>query len=154
MFKKILVPLDGSRPAHDACKKALELAKIHNSDVEIIHIISFSEEYVPYTIDSGAEETLSPPDWISEYIDTIHEHNEKMLAETLKTAKKTAPNLNFTTNLLHGQPGKQIVTRAEEGGFDLIVIGSRGLSGIKELVLGSVSHRVVNDSKVPVLVVK
>ena len=154
MFKKILVPVDGSRPAHDACKKALELAKIHSSDVEIIHIISFSEEYVPYPTDSGAEETISPPDWINEYLDKVHEHNAKMLAETLKNAKRMAPNLNIATNLLHGQPGRQIVTRAEEGGFDLIVIGSRGLSGIKELVLGSVSHRVVNDSKVPVLVVK
>lgn len=154
MFKKILVPVDGSRPAHDACKKALELAKIHNSDVEIIHIISFSEEYVPYTTVSGAEETLSPPEWISEYIDKVHEHNAKMLAETLKNAKRMAPNLNIATNLLHGQPGKQIVTRAEEGGFDLIVIGSRGLSGIKELVLGSVSHRVVDDSTIPVLVIK
>lgn len=154
MFKKILVPVDGSRPAHDACKKALELAKIHNSDVEIIHIISFSEEYVPYTTDSGAEETISPPDWINEYIDKVHEHNEKMLDETLKVAREIAPELNITTNLLHGQPGRSIVSRAEEGGFDLIVIGSRGLSGIKELVLGSVSHRVVDDSTIPVLVIK
>lgn len=154
MFKKILVPVDGSRPAHDACMKALELAKIHNSDVEILHIISFSEEYVPYTTDSGAEETISPPDWINEYIDKVHEHNEKMLDETQKVAREIAPELNITTNLLHGQPGKSIVSRAEEGGFDLIVIGSRGLGGIRELVLGSVSHRVVNDSKVPVLVVK
>ncbi|UCD44620.1 MAG: universal stress protein [Candidatus Bathyarchaeota archaeon] len=154
MFKKILVPVDGSRPAHNSCMKALELAKIHDSDVEIIHVISFSDEYVPNTADSGAEETLSPPDWINEYLDKVREHNEKMLAETLKAAREVAPGLNITTNLLHGQPGRQIVTRAKKGGFDLIVIGNRGLSGIKELVLGSVSHRVVDDSSIPVLVIK
>jgi nucleotide-binding universal stress UspA family protein len=58
------------------------------------------------------------------------------------------------SKLLIGKPGDIILSEATQGAFDLIVIGSRGLGGFKEFVLGSVSHQVVNESKIPVLVVK
>lgn len=158
MFKKILVPIDGSKHAHNALKTALELAKIHESDLEILHVTSFSEEYAPTGLEStmGAtsEETTSPPEWISEYMAKARENDEKMLSQASKDAETLYPNLKITAKLLWGRPGKTIVSEAEEGRFDLVVIGSRGLGGLAELVLGSVSHQVVNESKTPVLVVK
>jgi len=59
-----------------------------------------------------------------------------------------------TSKLLMGRPGEVILSEAAQGAFDLIVIGGRELGGFKEFVLGSVSHQVVNESKIPVLVVK
>jgi len=158
LFKKILVPIDGSRQAHSALKTALELAKIHMSELEILHVTSYSEEYTATRSESGvdlmSEESASPPEWINEYIAKVRENDEKMLSQALKNAENLYPKLKITAKFLWGRPGKCIVSDAEEGGFDLVVIGSRGLGGISGLVLGSVSHHVVKESKIPILVVK
>jgi nucleotide-binding universal stress UspA family protein len=77
-----------------------------------------------------------------------------MLSEALKEAKGMGLEEKATSMLLIGNPGDAILREAAKGGFDLIVIGDRGNSGLKEFVLGSVSRQVVNQSKIPVLVVK
>ncbi|MNY55760.1 Stress response protein NhaX [compost metagenome] len=65
-----------------------------------------------------------------------------------------AEGLNATVELLQGSPAEVILNYAKEQGVDVIVIGSRGLGGIREFVLGSVSHNVVQSARIPVLVVK
>jgi nucleotide-binding universal stress UspA family protein len=55
---------------------------------------------------------------------------------------------------VEGKPSDKIVEGEKERKFDVIVMGSRGLSGISEFLLGSVSHRVVNDAECPVFIVK
>lgn len=65
-----------------------------------------------------------------------------------------AEGLNATVELLQGSPAEIILNYAKEQGADVIVIGSRGLGGIREFVLGSVSHNVVQSARIPVLVVK
>ena len=153
MFEKILVPIDGSKPSYDALLKALELGKIHGSEVEILHIMTFSEDIPDESIKTTGKAD-SPPDWIDDYMTKVRKNDENMLNNALEHAKTMVPDAKITTKLLIGSPRNEIILEAERGGFDLIVIGSRGLSGIKEVVLGSVSHQVVNESKVPVLVVK
>ncbi len=157
MFKKILVPIDGSRHAHAALKTALELAEVHGSMLEILHVTSYSEEYASMGPEPGADDSevpASPPEWIDEYMAKLRENDEKMLGQALKDAEKLYPRLEIKTRLMLGRPGKSIVSEAEEGGFDLVVIGSRGLGDLAGLVLGSVSRHVVNEAKIPVLVVK
>jgi nucleotide-binding universal stress UspA family protein len=56
--------------------------------------------------------------------------------------------------LLRGHPGMKIVQYAKDEGFDLIVMGNRGLSGISRFVMGSVSHYVVDHAQCPVIIVK
>jgi nucleotide-binding universal stress UspA family protein len=153
MFKKILVPIDGSKPSYDALLRALKLAKIHGSEVEILHVTTFSEDLPAETSMTKAEPN-SPAKWIDDYITKIRKNDENMLNNALMYSRTIVPAVKITTKLLIGLPENEIIMEAERGGFDLIVIGSRGLGGIKELVLGSVSHKVVNDSKIPVLVVK
>jgi nucleotide-binding universal stress UspA family protein len=156
MFRKILVPIDGSKHAHTALKMALELAEVHGSGLEILHVTSYSEGYA--RTGSGADElsedSASPPEWIDEYMAKLRENDEKMLSQALTDAKKLHPELDITSKLLLGRPGRSIVSEAEEDGFDLVVIGSRGLGSLAGLVLGSVSQHVVNESSTPVLVVK
>lgn len=65
-----------------------------------------------------------------------------------------AEGLNATVELLQGSPAEVILAYAKEHTVDVIVIGSRGLGGIREFVLGSVSHNVVQSARIPVLVVK
>ena len=100
------------------------------------------------------QESATPTEWITEYMENIRQNDENMLDSALKYARKFAPNVTITTKLLTGRAAENILIEAEEGNFDLIVIGCRGLGGFKELVLGSVSHSVVNGSKTPVMIVK
>jgi nucleotide-binding universal stress UspA family protein len=157
MFRKILVPIDGSKPAHDALETALNIAKIHESVVEILHVISYAEEYLPimpYPSEGEIMDTYVPPKWITEYSDNVRALCKELMNTALKQAKIITPDVNVSTKLLEGSPSREIVREAEEGDFDLIVIGSRGLSRLQELFLGNVSSYVVNNSKIPVLVVK
>ncbi|MFQ6064459.1 MAG: universal stress protein [Candidatus Bathyarchaeia archaeon] len=62
--------------------------------------------------------------------------------------------MNVSTKLVEGRPSERIVEVAKEGKFDVIVMGSRGLGGIKGFFLGSVSDRVADEAACPVLIVK
>ena len=65
-----------------------------------------------------------------------------------------APKLKVSSKCLDGRPGRKILERADDGNFDMIIMGSRGLGGMGGLLLGSVSRVVVHGAKVPVTVVK
>ena len=72
-----------------------------------------------------------------------------------KAKKKSAQNgILFYDEVVYGDSGPKIVQFAKDKKFDLIVIGSRGHSGVKELFLGSVANGVVHKTKVPIMVVK
>jgi nucleotide-binding universal stress UspA family protein len=157
LFEKILVPIDGSSQAHDALIQGLEIAKIHGSEVTILHVITFSEKYIPYMSTEESmppQESMTPPEWVLEYMENVRKNDEKMLKETLKHAKSVAPNVKITTKLLTGRAADTILAEATKENYDLIVIGCRGLGGFKELMLGSVSRNVVNGAKIPVLIIK
>jgi nucleotide-binding universal stress UspA family protein len=98
--------------------------------------------------------TLKPPIWLGTYSKELKKSSKKMLSEVLENAKKKKRNLNILTKLLDGRPAYRIVEEANDGHFDLIVIGNRGLGGITGFLLGSVSDRVVDNAKCPVLIVK
>ena len=152
MFQKILVPIDGSNPAHNALANALQIARIHGSEVEVLHVMTFTEDLPKVPDKSGKNE--APDSWIDDYMTRVRKKDNKMLGDAVEEAKALGLSDKVYSKLLIGKPGSIIIAEASQGGFDLIVIGNRGLGGFKELVLGSVSHQVVNESKIPVLVVK
>jgi nucleotide-binding universal stress UspA family protein len=86
--------------------------------------------------------------------DELKSAHHKMLSKALERAKGLKPSLKISTELREGRPADQIVMAAEEGGFDLIVLGHRGLGKVKEFFLGSVSDRVADEARCPVLIVK
>ena len=80
--------------------------------------------------------------------------HEIILEKALKKAKRVKPKLKVSTMLCEGRLSDKIIEAANEGKPDLIIIGSRGIGGIKEIFLGSVSDRVADESKCSVLIVK
>lgn len=152
IFHNILVPIDGSKPANDALAKALQLAKIHGSTVEVLHVMTFTED-IP-TEDENSGKNKIPSAWVEDYVTRVKMKDERMLSEALDDAEKMGLAGKVTSKLLIGKPGDTILREAASGEFDVIVIGSRGLGGLKEMVLGSVSHQVVNESKIPIVIVK
>lgn len=71
------------------------------------------------------------------------------IEEKLKVNK-----LSYKIKILHGEPGPTIVDYANKGRFDLVIVGSRGLNSLQEMVLGSVSHKIAKRVQCPVLIVK
>jgi nucleotide-binding universal stress UspA family protein len=139
MFKRILLASDGSDHSVRAAKKAAELAKL-NADSEIT---------VVYVIDgqTSKEDVLHNPGR------TVVEEKRKMRLQPV-TSLLNSENLNFKLEKLLGEPGPAIVDYANKNQFDVVVVGSRGLNGLQEMVLGSVSHKVAKRVKAPVMIVK
>lgn len=138
LCSKILVACDGSDLAEKSLDKALEIAK---SDarimIEVIHVVK-----VP---------THTVMDHFQALEDALYQEGKDILAKA-ESSLSNLPN-HVHTHLLEGAPATLILSHAKECNCDLIIMGSRGLSGIKEF-LGSVSHMVVQRSQIPVLIVK
>ena len=139
MYKKILVPTDGSDFAKDAQLHALFLAKV--SGAEII-ALSVSENHFINGIS------------VSEEIEQINQILEDRCKKDLQEFDDmNDEGVKISSVIKEGSPAKTILEVAEEEDIDLIVIGSSGKSGFDRFILGSVSDKVVNAAKCPVLVV-
>ncbi|MGV3467380.1 MAG: universal stress protein [Heyndrickxia sp.] len=141
MFNKILVAIDGSEMSEKALEAGLHLAKEQQAEVTLVHV----ERNI--TIPVGLEGTT-----VDSIYDSIKKEGEKLLNDGKE--KADADGINAKTVYLQGEPAVQIVHLAEKEEYQLIVIGSRGLGNIKEMMLGSVSHKVSQMSHCPVLIVK
>ncbi|RYL88101.1 universal stress protein [Sporolactobacillus sp. Y61] len=140
LFKKILVSYDDSDLSKKALKKAIEITELDGRTVlDVLHVVT-----VPAN-------QFIVGDVYREVRESTFKYGNEIVSKADNLLRKL-PNSTHTF-VEEGQPVRAILTFAEENGYDLIVIGSRGLSGVKEF-LGSVSHGVVQRSKVPVLIVK
>jgi nucleotide-binding universal stress UspA family protein len=140
MFSKVLVATDGSECARKAFDSAIEMVKMSHGTLTIIHVIQ-----LPPTIGFGKKLTREVESF-------FRKDAEAFLAEKEREAK--IRGVKADTVLLKGNPAKAILYTAKSMNADLIVVGSRGLGGVKGLLLGSVSNGVVHASKVSVLVAK
>lgn len=139
MYKRILVPTDGSEFAKKAQKHALFIAKV--CDAEII-ALSVSENHFVNGIS------------VNEEIEQLNEIlNERCEADLKNFEDMNEDGIKISPLIKEGSPAKSILEVASEEDVDLIVIGSSGKSGFDRFILGSVSDKVVNAAKCPVLVV-
>lgn len=141
MFRKILVPIDGSPNSYRGLQYAIDIAKTFHSEITLIHVV---EE--PLFFYAGMNAPIIPP----KVFNDLEEYAQKLFLKRKKELnEKGVPT---TTILRRGDPSVEILKASR--GFDLIVMGSKGLSRFKSLLLGSVSNSVVQQSKVPVLIIK
>ena len=139
LITSILVPVDGSDHAQKALNYALNMAEKHDAKVEILTVV---------------DEVKMAPDWAREYSEKLREQGEEVLARSFSKSVKQKPNIRISKCLAEGYASEEILKCAEKGHHDLIVMGSRGMGLVRSLFLGSVSSRVVNQSEIPVLIVK
>jgi len=151
-IEKILIALDGSESADKALDFALDLADKYCADIVLLSVIQ--PVIVPMISYPASGVPSIPPTSIGSYTKGFRAGHKKVLSQALKKAKKIRPKLKVSTKLVEGRPSDKIIETAKEGNFDIIVIGSRGLGGIKEFFLGSVSDRVADEAPCPVLIVK
>jgi len=150
MINKILVPIDGSEHSDRALNYALDLAEKYSAEIKLLSVAQPVVATGPMFL---TRPMLSPAS-TAIYVKEIEAAHEKMLAEAFKKAKETKSNINISKQLVNGRPADKIVEIANEEKIDLIVMGSRGTGGIKEFFLGSVSDRVADETRCPVLLVK
>ena len=147
MFQKILVPIDGSSPSQDALKMAANIAKTMQSKLTVLHVIDLTSAYIFL-------ETMTALN--SQQIHTMTDELETKGKQILNDAATEIQSTSLTCEsiLKTGHPARVICEVAKTDRFDLIIMGSRGLSDFKGLLLGSVSHQVLQRSHCPVLLVK
>jgi nucleotide-binding universal stress UspA family protein len=139
MYENILLAVDGSENSIRATKEAIKIAcLVPKCMIEVVYVADFSKSKSDILHSKGKEE-----------LDRSHRQKLLPLEEELKSK-----NVNYKIKILHGEPGPTIVDYANKNGFDLVVIGSRGLNTLQEMVLGSVSHKVMKRVKCPALIVK
>ena len=152
MFTNILVALDGSELAEEALPVARDLA---NSSVGTIHLIQAVSrqpelEAVHGTGDSNPRLTEVSLDLARRLIETRLTSGQEYLDRV--AVELTNAGLKVETTVLEGAADEQIISYSREHGVDLIVISTQGYGGIKRLLLGSVTDRVIRSCEVPVLV--
>ncbi len=153
MYKRILVPLDGSEPSKNALEHALGIAEKYGSELTLLAVVP--RVMVPVFPDEGfgAAPVTAAKD-MARYQDRMKEIYENVLVEAKAKVEKEHPKLKAETVLREGRPSATIVELAENDGVDLIVMGSRGIGGITGWILGSTSRRVVDSCTRPILIVK
>ena len=136
--------MDGSEQSKNALKQAIEHSAKWNAELLIVTVVPPISS-VTY---------LGQHEYIAHYKEFLRESQKKVLDEVSSFLRNHYPDIKFETRLEEGRPSDIIVDLARNEDVDLIVMGSRGLGGIKGLVLGSTSRSVVNSCTKPILIVK
>jgi len=142
MYKKILVPLDGSELAKKGLAEAEKLAPIFGAEIVLFQVVPFMPIYgspelvTPLIVDEKQKETAE------RYLHNLAEEEKKKgfkVTSMVKTGQQVAV---------------EIIDFAKESGVDLIVMCTHGRSGITRWVLGSVAHKVLTRAETPILLLR
>ncbi|AHM56908.1 putative universal stress protein family [Peptoclostridium acidaminophilum DSM 3953] len=143
-IKKILVPVDGSEANKKAIEFAAEMAKKFPAQVLLMHVIELN---MPSALQ--VEYSYVQYSYTDEDLKNLKDISRKIL----DNAKEMLEGVEVSTFSYVGYPVDEILRVSEEEDVDMIVMASRGMSGIKKYLMGSVTNNVVHHSKKPVLVI-
>lgn len=140
-MKKIIVPIDFSEYSEYALEAAASIAKKHKSELIILHMLELSNAIISTDSNSLNEEAVF-------YLKLAEKKFEAFLD------KPYLEDLEITPIVKHFKVWSEINEVADEHQANLVVMGSHGISGIKEAIVGSNTEKVVRHSNIPVLVIK
>ena len=142
LFQRIIVPVDGSEVAKRAAKKALALAQATDIKVVALHVINIPDLPSSYAY-PGAIRYQEMRDFSQKegqwYLDEIEQMGNQM-------------GVTVSKKLVDGHPAEEIIKEAQKG--DLIVMGSKGRTGLDRLLMGSIAENVTRHASCPVMIVK
>ncbi|MHB1654236.1 MAG: universal stress protein [Desulfitobacteriaceae bacterium] len=142
MFKKILVPTDASEFSRRALTTALEIAHNYNSEIVLLHVTYTPQAYWGYSVAYGisvTEEELK--------------RNGELALEATQAGIETG-EVHITQLMQSGHPVTAILEELDKDQIDLVIMGSHGYGPIAGSVLGSISQRVLQRAKCPVMIIK
>ncbi|NLI13708.1 putative universal stress protein [Pelotomaculum propionicicum] len=135
MYKNILIPIDGSEKALQAARHGANLASRIGARVTLFNVTP-----------------VMPADVRGMVLNKINAQGRETLEKV--AAELTSYNVQVETEMIMGHPAEAICKKAKTGRYDLIIMGSRGLSGVKGYLMGSVSIAVTTHASCPVLIVR
>lgn len=141
-MKKILVPIDFSPCSLNALKIAKVIASKSGSEIVLLNVMDYSS-HVTSVFDAGVNEAM-----LVDVFSKLKVESDKKLTEIISANDSSA---SIVSKSLVGLPRDVILSLAESGDFELIVMGTTGTSGVSEVFVGSNTERIVRDSKIPVL---
>ncbi|WP_302140116.1 universal stress protein [Halomonas alkalicola] len=147
-FERIVAALDGSSHGQRVLDAAITQARQAGGSLSLVHALP-DDGQAPLMF---ADMAGSAGQARREQREQARERGKALLAHARELVMREG--LECRTLLLEGDPARAICRHAEEHHQDLIVIGSRGLGTVRELMLGSVSHKVAQLAAVPVLIIK
>ncbi|MBI5349762.1 MAG: universal stress protein [Chloroflexi bacterium] len=145
MFRKILIPLDGSELAEQAIPAAMALARQSQGEILLLRVPVFETAVMPAFGGYGVM-----------YPEQSLEHSRAEAREYLKATQQhnVAPDISCRALIVDGDVASAIVDVAKEENVDVIVMSTHGYSGVTRWVMGSVTERVLGDASCPVYVVR
>lgn len=138
-IQKILVPVDGSVHSERAVHYAVDMAKLVAAEIVLLHC------HRPFP-------TVLGEPYLQKVISAVLEQAQELMEPYRSILKKA--EIRFSDRILEGPAGAQVVSVAKIEACDLIIMGTKGKNDLEGLVLGSVTHRVLNAAPCPVLVVR
>jgi nucleotide-binding universal stress UspA family protein len=141
MFSKLLVPVDGSENSLRALEAAIFLSKKIDAQTTALHVM----EKAPTVY-------IHPQKELEELLKNYRKESEQILEKCQEIGNNNEIELN--TAISEGNVASKIIQYADKGLFDMIVMGHRGSGKFKEMVLGSVSEKVLHQTKCSVLIVR
>jgi len=145
MYRKILVPIDGSATSNAGLAEAIRLAASQQSALRLVHVAE------DFKLVPGAEAVV----YLGDTIDLMRESGKQILAqgEALARAAGLAPE-SVLRETVGGRAATLIVDEARTWGADLIVLGTHGRRGFERLIMGSDAEEIVRTTPVPILLVR
>jgi nucleotide-binding universal stress UspA family protein len=143
LFKSILVAVDGSKESDRAVEVAVELAEKLGSKLTFLHVVSLPEFGEAKIMDDKLEKKIQ---------DALVEAGKKILSKATKASQ--SKGISASEQIAVGYPATMIETEATKLGAELIVMGSRGIAGVRRMLIGSTAEKVLRWSGIPVLVIK
>ncbi|WP_114167377.1 universal stress protein [Exiguobacterium sp. TNDT2] len=137
-MSKIFLAIDGSDHSMRATQKAIELAKLTTSSIDVVHVVSPKE---------SKESALQSTGKID--LETKRKQRLQGFFDAISKA-----GIEYEYVELRGEPDVELVNYANHEPFEFVVVGSRGLNTFQEFVLGSVSHKLAKRSLSPVIIVR
>jgi len=141
MFTKILVPVDGSDNSYKALEAALVLSEKLGSNISVVNVM----EQVPIT-------HIESEKLLSELLEAYKKENQEILSKCSDIAHQKG--ITIKTVLLQGNPAPVILDYSKKENFDFVIMGSRGMGKFKELILGSVSSKIVHHSPCAIMIIR
>ena len=148
-FSKIVVGIDGSEESMKAAEYAISIAKLYNAELNAITVLTSDIGYIYSS--PGVE---SPPLTVKEIVLLAEDEAKKWFDEIKEKANKKGIQLKTEFIVAKKSLLNTILEYVEEHNINLVVVGTRGRSGIKKMLLGSVASGLITYSSCPVLVIK